>query len=87
MVPVSFPTRVLTRYSVTCLPVLNVLQNSFAVLVEIFYHHLCGLAVGADRKSDAAYTDSILTSSLVGECVAVVVFHREGEFLRTLHNR
>ena len=54
-----------------------------AMRIEILYNNLCGLAVRADRKSDTGSADSVLTEGLIGERLAVVVFQRKGEFLRT----
>src|SRR6266545_2494255 len=62
------------------------LKGSFAAHVEIFHDDLCRLAIRANGKCDAASADGILALRLIGKRVAIVVFHDEGHFLRTLLN-
>jgi len=62
-------------------------ESSFAAHIEMFHENLVGLAIGCDGKGNAASASSVLVLCLVGECVAVVMLHREGLVRRTLHDR
>src|SRR5579884_3168983 len=65
----------------------NALESSFPAHIEIFRHHLSGFAVRPKGKSDAASAHGVLALRLVREGVAIVMFHGEGHFFRTLHDR
>ena len=54
--------------------------------IEIFHDYLCRLAIGTDGKRDAAFADRVLTCCFVSKDVAIVMFHGERHFFRTLHN-
>src|SRR5439155_15199503 len=70
------------------MPVLigNALENSFAAHVEIFHKHRCRFAIRADGKGDSASANSVFALRLIGERVAIIVFHWEGLVFRALHN-
>src|SRR6266516_2590531 len=73
--------------AVLLLLIWNALESSFAAHIEIFHDNLCRFAIGADGKSDAASANSVFVLRLIGERVAIIVFHWEGLVFRALHNR
>src|SRR5439155_8797356 len=53
----------------------NALENSFAVGVKIYYHHLGRFAVGPDGKSNAAHANLVFAFGPIRERVALIMFH------------
>src|SRR5437867_7924260 len=61
-------------------------ESSFTAHIEIFHEHLCGLAVGADGKGNAASADSVFALRLIRERIPVIVLHRESLVFWALHD-
>src|SRR5437867_4083929 len=74
------------RSDVLLLLIGNALENSFAAHIEIFHEHLCGLAVGADGKGNAASADSVFALRLISERIPIIVRHRESLVFWALHD-
>ena len=65
----------------------NTLEGSFSPHIEILNQHIGRFSTRPDGKDDAAHAHGVFAFRLIGKRVAVIVFHRESFFLRTLDDR